>query len=89
LKAFYPFESSTTALEIINKTTSGKAPEELVNFLTENFPLKKKSKVKLGVSENKLAGALNEALEIQTTTSALITELLRGFRTHFLQFLKS
>ena len=51
--------------------------------------MKKKSKVKLGVSEKQLAGAINEALEIQTTTSALIVELLRGFRTHFLLFLKS
>jgi hypothetical protein len=35
--------------------------------------MKKKSKVKLGVSDNKIAGAINDALEIQTTTSAVIT----------------
>lgn len=57
--------------------------------MSEKFPMKKKSKVKLGVSDNKLAGSINEALQIQTTTSAVIIELLRGFRTHFLQFLKS
>jgi nucleolar protein 56 len=51
--------------------------------------MKKKSKLKLGVSDKKLASAINETLEIQTTTSAVINELIRGFRTHFLQFLKS
>jgi hypothetical protein len=56
--------------------------------LTENFPLKKKSKTKLGVSENKLAGSINESLQIQTTTSAVVLELLRGVREHFLDFLK-
>lgn len=50
MKAFYPFESSEKALDIINKTIAGKAPEELVTFLSENFPIKKKSKTKLGVS---------------------------------------
>lgn len=89
LKEFFPFESSAVALDAISSTNAGKAPEVLVNFLSEKFPMKKKSKVKLGVSDNKFAGAINEALEIQTTTSAVINELLRGFRTHFLQFLKS
>jgi hypothetical protein len=50
--------------------------------------LKKKSKIKLGVSENKLASSVNEALQIQTTTSPVISELIRGFREHFLSFLK-
>ncbi len=59
-----------------------------MDFLTENFPLKKKSKLKLGVSENKLASSINGALQIQTTTSAVINELQRGFRQHFLEFLK-
>lgn len=59
-----------------------------MDFLTENFPLKKKSKIKLGVSENKLAGSINEALQIQTTTSQVINELQRGFRQHFVDFLK-
>ena len=88
LKAFYPFESSAVALEVINETVSGKAPSVLINFLSESFPLKKKAKTKLGVSENKLAGAINEALEIHTTTSAVVLELIRGFREHFLDFLK-
>ena len=34
--------------------------------------MKKKAKVKLGVSEIKLASSINEVLEIQTTTSAVI-----------------
>ena len=88
MQAFYPFESSEKALNIINVSLSGKAPQELVDFLSENFPMKKKSKTKLGVSENKLASSLNEALELQTVTSAVILELLRGFRQHFLEFLK-
>jgi len=58
LKAFYPFESSNVALDMINQIISGKAPEELINFLNESLPMKKKSKIKLGVSDNKLAGAI-------------------------------
>lgn len=57
-----PFESSSVALKIINESISGKAPEELINFLQESLPLQKKSKFKLGVSENKLAGSIHEAL---------------------------
>ena len=67
----------------------GKATEELVNFLTEYLPLKKKSKFKLGVSDNKLAQNLNEVLEVKTTTSAVVLELMRGLRQHFVTFLKS
>lgn len=62
IKAFYPFESSNIALDIINQTISGKAPEELINFLNESLPIKKKSKIRLGVSDNKLAGAITESL---------------------------
>jgi len=40
------------------------------------------------VSEKNLAGSINEALEIQTTTSAVVNELIRGIREHFLDFLK-
>lgn len=40
------------------------------------------------MSENKLAGSINEALEIQTTTSGVISEIIRGIREHFLEFLK-
>jgi len=57
---------------MINQSIAGKAPQELIDFLSENFPLKKKSKLKLGVSENKIAGSVNEALQIQTTTSAVV-----------------
>jgi len=88
MQAFFPFESSQVALDAINESIAGKAPEILINFLTESFPIKKKSKTKLGVGDNKLAGSINEALQIQTTTSAVILELLRGFREHFLDFLK-
>lgn len=67
----------------------GKATEDLINFLSENLPLKKKSKIRLGVAENKMASSINEALGIQTTTSAVVLELMRGFRQHFIDFLKS
>lgn len=87
--AFLPFESSNVALSIINTTISGKAPEELINFLSESLPIQKKGKFKLGVSENKLAGSINDALKITTTTSPVVLELIRGFRNHILSFLKS
>jgi hypothetical protein len=67
---------------------AGKAPQQLIDFLSENFPIKKKSKVKLGVSEKNLAGSLNETLQIQSTTSPVVNELIRGIREHFLSFLK-
>lgn len=88
-QAFLPFESSEKALAIITTTLAGKAPAELIDFLTEFFPLKKKSSVKLGVSELKLAGSINETLSIQTTTSAVINELMRGIRQHLVDFLKT
>jgi hypothetical protein len=77
------------ALEIISKTINGKVPEELVSFLTESLPMKKKSKIRLGVSDNKLAGAISEALEIKITTSPVVVELMRGFRQHLVSYLKN
>ncbi len=41
------------------------------------------------MSENKLAGSINDALKINTTTSPVILELIRGFRNHILSFMKS
>jgi hypothetical protein len=62
----------------------------LSTFLSENLPIiKKKGKIVLGVNDNKLAGAISEALGIQTLTSKTVLELIRGFRTHFVAFLKS
>lgn len=58
--------------------------------MSENVPIvKKKGKVALGVNENKLAGAISEALGLQTTTSKIVLELIRGFRAHFVSFLKN
>lgn len=51
--------------------------------------MKKKEKVLLGVNDNKLAGAISEALGIQTISSKVILELIRGFRAHFIKFLKN
>ena len=67
---------------------TGKAPEELVSFLTESLPLQKKAKIKLGVSDNKLAGSITEQVGVRTTTSPVVLELIRGFRAHFLEFMK-
>lgn len=88
-QSFFPFESSNDALKIINSTISGKAPEELINFLSESLPIQKKGKFKLGVSENKLAGSINDQLKVTTTTSPVVLELIRGFRAHLLSFVKS
>lgn len=61
----------------------------MINFLSESLPIQKKSKFKLGVSENKLAGSINDQLKITTTTSPVVIELIRGFRQHILNFIKS
>ena len=90
LKAFFPFDSAPVTLNNAFKVAQGKVTEELTNFLSENLPLvKKKEKVILGVNDNKLAGAISEALGIQTISSKVVLELVRGFRAHFIQFLKN
>jgi hypothetical protein len=40
------------------------------------------------VSEKNLAGSINELLQIQTASSPIINELIRGIREHFISFLK-
>lgn len=40
------------------------------------------------MSDNKMASFLSEALGIKTAVSPVISELMRGFRQHFLDFLK-
>jgi len=89
MKAFYPFESAESALENCNDVSEGLLNASLKNFLQTNFPEAKpgkKTKYELGVSEEKLGSAIEEALGIKCTKSTLVQELLRGARQHFDKF---
>eukprot|EP01101_Sappina_pedata_P006317 TRINITY_DN309_c2_g2_i1.p1 TRINITY_DN309_c2_g2~~TRINITY_DN309_c2_g2_i1.p1 ORF type:complete len:530 (+),score=348.42 TRINITY_DN309_c2_g2_i1:88-1677(+) len=100
---FTPFPTPEDALENINSIADGEATEFLKNFLETHLPSKdasdkkKDSKKKdskkteaafnLGVGEEKLAGAIAEALSIKCQRDAVVAELLRGIRKHLGKFI--
>ncbi|CAJ0585135.1 unnamed protein product, partial [Mesorhabditis spiculigera] len=83
LIAFDPFKNTESALENCNSISEGVAHADLINFLQQNLPQKKK-KVIIGVNDGKLASSLVESFpELKPTFGNLITEILRGIRVHF------
>jgi nucleolar protein 56 len=90
LKGFLPFTSAENALENCNDVSEGVLNETLRNFLTTQFSgVKpgKTSKFALGVSEEKLGSAIQEATGIKCEKNSLVGELLRGIRIHFTKFI--
>ena len=60
------------------------AHDDLKTFLESNVPMgKKKSKVALGVADNKLAGSIQEGVDVQCETGDVVLEVVRGIRVHF------
>lgn len=83
LSAFDPFKNTEAALENCNAISEGLAHTDLIAFLENNLP-KKKKKVVLGINDSKLAGSLTEAIpEMKLVFGGVITEILRGIRVHF------
>lgn len=60
--SFVPFESPEHGLDNMNSISEGVLHEFLSQFLSEN--VKKEKKSKLGVSDLKLASAIQESLEV-------------------------
>eukprot|EP01098_Paradermamoeba_levis_P007821 TRINITY_DN325_c0_g1_i1.p1 TRINITY_DN325_c0_g1~~TRINITY_DN325_c0_g1_i1.p1 ORF type:complete len:580 (+),score=283.47 TRINITY_DN325_c0_g1_i1:93-1742(+) len=90
LKGFLPFTSAENALENINDVSEGVLNPFLKNFLETNLPnIKKKSaKITLGVTEDKLATAIQDQLGIPCMKNNTVMELTRGLRLHFAKFIK-
>jgi nucleolar protein 56 len=90
-KSFVPFVSAESALENVNAISEGLVHDVLKNFLELNLPAgKKKSKVELGVTDEKLGGAINDSLEqVACVKSKTVAELTRGIRLHFSKFIKA
>lgn len=93
LKAFIPFKSAESALENLNDVAAGNLNDYLKNFLEMNLPKgssgkkdKKNSKIELGLADEKLAGAIQDALGINCVKGRTTFELLRGIRQHFSKF---
>jgi len=67
------------------RTDTGIVNEHLREFLEISLPAVKpgkKSKFQLGVAETKLAGAIQEALNIRCVSNDVTAELFRGIRKH-------
>eukprot|EP01105_Mastigella_eilhardi_P006994 TRINITY_DN18473_c0_g1_i1.p1 TRINITY_DN18473_c0_g1~~TRINITY_DN18473_c0_g1_i1.p1 ORF type:complete len:576 (-),score=214.90 TRINITY_DN18473_c0_g1_i1:1304-2977(-) len=84
LFAFLPFKTSEEALENINAVSEGALHATLLNFLEANCP----KGSKLGVSEDKLAGAIQESLGFNCVKGKQVLELSRGIRAFFEKFVK-
>jgi len=93
-KAFQPFKSAEEALNNINAISEGVLTDELHNFLEMNLPkLKvkagKKAKAHLGVADPKIGTAVQEGLGFPCKTSDTISEIVRGIRAHFSNYVKA
>jgi len=91
-KSFQPFSGTENALENnINDISEGVLNDSLKSFLTTNFPKVKPGKSGnsiLGVSEDKLGSAIQEMLGLKCEKNQNVTELLRGVRLHFENFIE-
>ncbi|KAJ6222134.1 hypothetical protein RDWZM_000679 [Blomia tropicalis] len=89
LVAFLPFKSGTNALDNINSTSEGVMHEDLQAFLETNLPKSsKKNKFSLGVSDSKMASAIQETLGYNCQFTDVVPEVLRGIRFHFHELVK-
>jgi len=87
LRSFAPFTVAENALENCNDVSEGVLNETLKNFLETNFPSKLRKKASLGVIEEKLGSAIQEALGLKCEKNTLVLELIRGIRCHFSKFI--
>ncbi|KAH3743666.1 Ribosome biogenesis protein:Nop56p/Sik1p [Pelomyxa schiedti] len=84
LRAMMPFKSSEDALDNINAISEGALPQTLSVFVEANVP----TDLKLGVCEDKLASAIQDAFGIQCMKGKQVLELTRGIRLHFEKFVR-
>eukprot|EP00933_Yihiella_yeosuensis_P005246 TRINITY_DN109725_c0_g1_i1.p1 TRINITY_DN109725_c0_g1~~TRINITY_DN109725_c0_g1_i1.p1 ORF type:complete len:488 (+),score=183.99 TRINITY_DN109725_c0_g1_i1:143-1606(+) len=85
IHAWTPFQNAEDALNQANSIAAGTPTEELVNFLEQNLPKKKKS-YQLGVYDPELGKELGTQFSI--THGQSVRELLRGCRAHFSRLVK-
>jgi len=85
LESFRPFQSPSSALENINDLTEGVLNGFLQDFLDTFFP---KKSAKLGVVDQNLASAIQDAMKISCVLSSSIMEIHRCIRLHLQTFLK-
>ena len=83
LFAFVPFKTSQEALDNIDAIAEGAVHQTLNSFLKQNV-----KKEVVGVIDEKLATAIGDALKIKCTKGKVVSDLIRGVRTHFPQFVK-
>jgi hypothetical protein len=91
LKAFEHFKTSKQALENITGSNLRTVPEDVLEFLKLNLPLKKKGSSKsfsLAVVDSKYGKLISETLNIQIKVGDFIHELFRCIRTHLHKYLK-
>lgn len=72
LEAFFAFSTADVSLKQCQHLARGEVSEELLAFLQENLPLKKKKKFCLGVLENKLGAALANQLQVEVKASNVV-----------------
>ena len=96
LVSFAPFQGAQQALENANEVSEGILSDYLRNVLESNLPKagkKEKKKPVLGVGDRGLAGSIKVeflGVECETAeTNELVSDLLRGLRTHAEKLLKN
>jgi len=87
LEAFKPFVNHEMATETLKALATGELPPFVTDFVETYFPMTK-SKTFLALQDNRLATALNQNLGITCKMNDAISELFRGIRYHFDNYLK-
>lgn len=89
LQSFLPFPSNEVAVDTLNCTTESQVSEhhrKLFGIVLESQSHRHKHQIKIGVSDPKLAGAIQSEFNTPCESGELIREILRGIRLHFLKF---
>ncbi|KAA6374841.1 MAG: putative nucleolar protein 56 [Streblomastix strix] len=91
LTAFAPFTHPEHALSAIQNVSTGVLGKDLQELLLTHLPPIKKDKTsnyQLGVTEPRIAAAIQNKFKISCVCSALVDQLIRAIRLHFHKFIE-
>ncbi|KAI8777892.1 nucleolar protein 56 [Biomphalaria glabrata] len=90
LVAFQAFRNGPNSLDNINAIAAGELHPDLQTFLEKEVPAsKKKVQVILGVGDSKIGQVISDTLGISCQHAGIVTEIMRGIRTHFPHFINA
>jgi hypothetical protein len=87
LEGSFFFHGHGVAVQTVTELKQAQVSSEIVDFIQQHLPSKKKEKLELAVLDKALAPTFNARLGVKCVSGDLYLELFRGIRTHLAKFL--